>query len=312
MFHHRPTVILNPVSAGGRTRRNQETIVQAIHTRINDEFDLKITRAPQDGTILTVEAVTNGSELIIAIGGDGTIQEVVNGLLAKDKDRYCRLGIISSGTGHGFAQSLGLPNSLDEQLDVALYGFPRKVDVGKVTFLDHGGICGTRYFINECQLGIGGEVVQRVQRNHKQLGGKLGFGLGTIETALCHPNQTITYEVDGATTISTSVTGIVIANGAFTGGGMNLAPAACVDDGWLNLLLMQEMSVAERLYSFPKIYSGKHIQREKFKYQKMHSIAVDSPEKVLVEADGELFGTTPCAIEIVPASIVVQCGLERN
>jgi diacylglycerol kinase (ATP) len=307
MSSHRPTVILNPVSAGGRTHRNQETIVHAIRKRINDEFDLKITRAPQDGTILAEEAISNGSELIIAIGGDGTIQEIVNGLLAKDKDRYCRLGLVSSGTGHGFAQSLGLPNSLGEQLDIALYGSTRKVDVGNVTFLDHERMYGTRYFINECQLGIGGAVVQRVQRNHKLLGGKLGFGFGTIETAICHPNQSVIYKVDGANTISTSLTGIAIANGAFTGGGMNLAPAACVDDGWFNLLLMQEMSVVERLCSFPKIYSGGHIQREKFKYQKIHSISVDSPEKVLVEADGELLGTTPCTIEIVPASLVVQC-----
>jgi diacylglycerol kinase family enzyme len=144
------------------------------------------------------------------------------------------------------------------------------------------------------------------------LGGTLGFGLGTIETIVCHSNQLITYKVDGANSISTTLTGIAIANGAFTGGGMNLAPAARVDDGWLNLLLMQGMSIAERLYSFPKIYSGSHIQLDKFKYQKMHSISVDSPEKVLIEADGELLGTTPCTIEIVPAFLAVQCILERN
>jgi diacylglycerol kinase (ATP) len=312
MSHHKPTVILNPVSAGGRTHRNQETIVQAIRERIQDEFDLKITRAPLDGTKLAMEAIRTNSELLIAVGGDGTIQEVVNGILADNLSAYCRLGIISSGTGHGFAQSLGLPNSLSEQLDVALYGSARKVDVGKVTFLNHEGSCGMRYFINECQLGIGGDVVQRVQRNHKQLGGKLGFGLGTIETALHHRNQSIIYKIDGATPVSSSLTGIAIANGAFTGGGMNLAPAARVDDGWLNLLLMEEMSVAERLCSFPKIYSGQHIQLEKFKYQKMHSISAISAEKVLVEADGELLGTTPCTIEIIPASIAVHCILERN
>lgn len=312
MLHHRPAVILNPVSAGGKTHRNLEAIVQAIQKRIGDGFDLEITRVPRDATILAAEAVIDGCELIIAVGGDGTIQEVVNGLLAQDKGRHCRLGIINSGTGHGFAQSLGLPNSFDEQVDVALYGSTSKVDVGRVTFLDHEGVCGARYFINECQLGIGGVVAQRVQRSHKMLGGKLGFGLGTIETALFHPNQFITYKVDGASNISATLTGIAIANGAFTAGGMNLAPKACVDDGWLNLLLMQEMSFGERLRSFPKIYSGRHIRLNKFKYQKMRSISIDSPEKVLVEADGELLGTTPCTIEIVPALLNVQCALERN
>jgi YegS/Rv2252/BmrU family lipid kinase len=307
MIHRKTTVILNPVSAGGRTYGNKEKIEKAIRNLINDRFELIITRAPQESTILTMEAIKSGSELILVAGGDGTIQEVVNGFLTNDKNKQCLLGIISSGTGQGFAQSLGLPNTLDEQIDIALGGTARKVDVGKVTFMNFEGSTSHRYFINECQLGIGSTVVQRVQQNHKLLGGKLGFGLGTIEAVVRHPNQSIKVTIDEGYPRSTSLTGIVIANGAYTGGGMNLAPGACVDDGWLNLLLMQEMSVAERLWSFPKIYSGKHIRLDKFKYQRIQSISVESSEKVCIEADGELLGTAPCKVEIIPASLMVQC-----
>ena len=91
MLLHRPTIILNPVSAGGRTHRNQEAILQAIRQHVNNGFVLKITQTPHDATNIAVEAVAKGCELIIAVGGDGTIQEVVNGLLAQDENKNYRL-----------------------------------------------------------------------------------------------------------------------------------------------------------------------------------------------------------------------------
>ncbi len=308
-----PHIIFNPSSGAGKTELSRGRILQEIERLLDTSTSFVVTNRPLKAVTSAANAITHGCDLVIAVGGDGTINEVVNGLFSNGRpiNSDCRLGIISSGTGNGFAQSVGIPDSLNEQINVALFGSSRPVDVGKVTFLNPEGTTGTRYFVNECQIGIGGAVVQRVQKKYKKLGGTIGFGAGTVETVFRYPNQFLALSVDGTNTVADWFTGIVVANGAFTGGGMNLAPSASLDDGAFNLLMMRKMSVAARLSSFPKIYSGEHIHLKHYTYTTVRALSIESPENVLIAADGELLGTTPCTIEIVPASLQVQCIAKR-
>jgi YegS/Rv2252/BmrU family lipid kinase len=308
MTNHKMHIIINPASAGGKTRLRQSEILNILTKKLGNHYSLYLTRKPLDASASTTEALRNGCELIIAIGGDGTIQEVVNGFFSTGRpvNPDCQLGIISSGTGHGFAQSLGLPKGIADQIDVIGSGLTRRVDVGNVSYQNEKREIAHRYFINECQLGIGGAVVQRVQQNHKKFGGLLAFGIGTIETAFHHPNQVMKISADHQEPYTTDLTGILIANGAYMGGGMNLAPGAKVDDGLFNILVMLRQTVFQRLQNFPKIYTGNHIHSPAFGYFQAKTVTIESEENVLVEADGELLGTTRCKVEILPAALPVR------
>jgi diacylglycerol kinase (ATP) len=308
MPNYETHIILNPASAAGRTRSKIPEMLRQLGFYFGDSYSLHITRRPLDATASTFKAVLNGARLVVAIGGDGTIQEVVNGMFSNGDllNPECRLGIINCGTGHGFAQSLGLPVSIEAQMELLRDGDFLTIDIGRVSFRDHRGELSRRYFVNECQLGIGASVVRRVHGRHKKLGGKAAFGLGVLETVFEHENQMIAMTLDQREVLGGVVTGIVVANGAFTGGGMNLAPTARLDDGMLNVLVMHDLSIWQRLQSFPRIYTGSHLRMSLFSYREMKSLTVTSGETVQVEADGELLGETPCLIETIPSVLRVQ------
>jgi diacylglycerol kinase (ATP) len=304
----KPHVIINPASAGGKTRRKQVQILQVIERNVGKRYSLCVTQRPFEASFSARRAITRGSELIITIGGDGTIQETVNGFFSNGCpiNPACQLGIIDSGTGSGFAQSMGLPLSINEQLEIIFRGQTRSIDIGKAVFSDKNGKPRQRYFVNESQAGIGGAVVKNVQSKHKKLGGLVSFGSSTLLMAFRHPNQFLTVVIDDIHKITEHFIGIVIANGKYMAGGMNLTPQAKVDDGWLDILLIHGQSIPQRLLNFPKIYSGRHIDSSKFSYYRGKRIALSSSEKVLFEADGELLGSLPCTVEIVPSVLKVR------
>jgi diacylglycerol kinase (ATP) len=308
MSKSRTHIILNPASRGGKTRAKGAEILRLIEHQLGDALSLHITQSRLDATHSAAEAIRQGCELIVTIGGDGTIQEVVNGFFSNGHliNPDCRLGIINCGTGHGFAQSLALPRSIESQVELLSRGRCRPVDLGRVRYQNERGKTCYRYFVNECQLGIGASVVERVQGNQKRLGGSIAFGLGVVQTVFRHKSQSMTLILDEKETITGSLTGVVVANGAFTGGGMNLAPTARIDDGTLKVLVMYDLSLAQRLLNFPKIYFGTHLSSSLFGYHEARSLKICSEETVFVEADGETLGTTPCSVDIIPSAVKVQ------
>jgi diacylglycerol kinase (ATP) len=308
MGERRTHIILNPASSAGRTGRRQAEILAAVERRLGREFSLCVTKRPSEATSSARKAALRGAGLIIAVGGDGTIQEVVNGLVepAVPPDRRPQLGIINAGTGHGFAQSLGLPAGLDDQCAGIALGTVRRIDIGRAAYANGRGRRIERYFVNECQAGIGGRVVEKVRAGYKKLGGLLAFGLATLSAALNYPNRTLRFSVDDGPEEEGSFIGIVAANGNVMAGGMRLAPQATVEDGRLDILFMHGQTLAERLRNFPKIYSGTHLGSPKFSCLRGRSISLASEEPVSFEADGEMFGYLPCRIEVIPAALELR------
>ncbi|MCJ7612024.1 MAG: diacylglycerol kinase family lipid kinase [Candidatus Aminicenantes bacterium] len=301
-------IILNPASAAGKTGRRQDEIVALFERVVGGEYSLCITRRPGEATDSSKKALGDGAELIVAVGGDGTIQEVVNGFFSGGRliSPRASLGIINAGTGHGFAQSLGLPEDLERQMRVAAGRTCRLIDVGWARFMNGGAKPVERYFINECQAGIGGEVVRRVGAGRKQFGGALAFGLTSAAAALNAPSRPVTVQVDDEPARTHKLIGIVMANGGRMAGGMNLTPSADLSDGLLDILLIHEQSRFERLRNFPKIYSGKHVGLASFSYRRGRRISVSSAETIPFEADGELWGTVPCRVEVLPGLLRVK------
>jgi diacylglycerol kinase (ATP) len=301
-------VILNPASSGGRTGQKRPQILAALERHLGRAYALHVTQRPLEATALARETILAGSGLVIAVGGDGTIQEVVNGFFAGGLplNPDCRLGIINAGTGRGFAQSLGLPDDLEGQCAGIAGGSTRPIDIGRAVFSDENGSPAERYFVNECQAGIGGEVVKKVHAGRKRLGGTLAFGLATLAAAWTYPNRTMTVAVDGAPPTTGKFIAVICANGSYMAGGMRLAPEAKVEDGFLDVLFMHEQTRSERLRNFPKIYSGSHIGSPKFSCFRGRSLSLSSEETVAFEADGELLGRLPCRVEVLPSVLRVR------
>jgi diacylglycerol kinase (ATP) len=300
-------VILNPASAAGKTGKRQIQIMKAIQRFAGKGVLVTVTQKPLEAERLTRRAIWQGYELIIAVGGDGTIQEVVNGFFHNGEiiNRDCHLGIISSGTGQGLARSLGLPLSLEDQLQVIFNGRNRIIDIGRITFT--GCEPGTsRCFVNEFQAGIGGEVVTSMKSGQKKLGGLLGFGINTFLTGLSYNADQLQIVIDDKTTISGKMIGLVVANGAITAGGMNLVPAARLDDGRLDLLLIHNQSVLKRFPNFFKLYAGKHIRQKEFSHHRIQKLEIYGEPDVRLAADGEQLPSLPCRVEVIPSAINIK------
>lgn len=295
-------IVVNPASSAGKTGRKHEGIVAEIGRRLKGEFSLCVTKGPLEATSAARSAIQRGSELIIAVGGDGTIQEVINGFFLNGKmiNPDCQLGIICSGTAQDIRKSFALPKLLEEQIADVCGEEYRAVDLGKVTYRQKDGGEGERFFMNECQQGIAAVVVERVQQQHKRLGGFLGFALAAVTTAARHREQMMIVQVDDREPTRDSFLGVVAANGAYAGGGMNFAPRARVDDGLLDVVLIHKQWIPTRLWNFPRIYAGKHVNLSWVTYFQARRIVVTSDERVPIEADGELLGFLPCSIEVLP------------
>jgi YegS/Rv2252/BmrU family lipid kinase len=248
---------------------------------------------------------------VIAVGGDGTIQEVLNGFFLGGKviNPACHLGIVCSGTAQDVATSFGMPELLDDQIRDVCGENARPIDVGRVVYQDAKGRPGERFFINECQQGIAPVVVARVQKQRKRLGGFLGFGIAAVRTMATYRDQKMTVQVDDREPITDRFLGVVSANGTHAGGGMKFAPRGIVDDGLLDVVLIHKRSVPARLFSFPKIYSGKHVELSWVTYIHGKRVGITSDERVAVEADGELLGFVPCTTEILPHAISLKSSL---
>ena len=301
----RAHIIVNPSSSGGKTAYRQADLVGKIIRRLGGNPSIFVTTQPHEATESTRAAIGQGAELIIVVGGDGTVHEVVNGFTSDGKliNTSCQLGIVGSGTALDVIRNFSLPRDADQQIDIACGEGTKAVDIGKAVVVDSHGVSREHFFLNECQQGMAAVVVQRFHAHHKWLGGFLGFGLTAVTTAARHREQVMTIEIDGKHAVTDSMLDVVVANGRYAGGGMNFAPRAKVDDGLFDVVVIHKRRIPSRLVSFPKIYLGTHINLSWVSYFQGRKISITSSENVPVESDGEFLGNVPCRIEILPRSL---------
>jgi len=304
----RTHIIINPSSSGGKTARRHVRIVQELRKRLRGDVTTFTTQKPLDATHSARTAIMEGAELIVVVGGDGTIHEVVNGFADGGKiiNTSCQLGVVSSGTAQDSARGFALPKGTANQIDAVCGSGKHLVDIGRATFVDNEGKVSDQLFLNECSQGIPAVVVQRFQAHHKWMGGFLGFGITAVATAARHREQLITVEIDGKKVVTDLLLGIVVANGAFAGGGMHFAPKSKVDDGLFDVVLIHKQSIPSRLINFPRIYAGAHVNLSWISYFQGRSVKVTSTENVPIEADGEFLGFLPCSIDIIPSVLPLK------
>ncbi len=292
-------LIVNPVAGAGKTLKNWPQIRELLRD-IGLRFEHDFTEAPKHAIELARTAVKKGYDLIVSVGGDGTINEVVNGLHHTGAGDVS-LGIISTGTGSDFIRSIGLPPRYTDACRRLLDPRRLLIDLGSVEY-SVDGRRERRLFVNFAGLGFDAEVVRATTQRFKALGGLPSYLLGLLTTFLSYRNQEISLTVDGRTETRKLCT-TVISNGRYGGGSMLLAPDADLTDGLFDIVTIGDISKPDLLWSLPRIYKGTHLSHPKVNVIRASEVTLDSPAGAVVQADGELLGLTPARFSIIPAAL---------
>jgi diacylglycerol kinase (ATP) len=294
-------VIVNPEAGAGKTRRLWPQI-KSLFQGHGLRFEHDITEAPGHAIELAAVAARNGYDMIVSVGGDGTVNEVVNGIHASGNMSNSLLGIVSTGTGSDYIRTVGLPRRYEEACKRFLRPEKRKVDVGIVEYMKNGSKA-ERLFVNFAGTGFDAEIVRRTTQQFKNLGGLLSYLCGTVATILMYGNKKISLKVDGEET-EKKVCTVIMNNGKYGGGGMYTAPGADLADGLLDVLVVGDMSRPKLLYSLPRIYKGTHLTIKNVSMKKAKEIEIKSlGPKMHLQADGDLLGELPARFRILPSAL---------
>ncbi len=304
-------VIVNPESNKGRTRRRWRLIKEALRSHFK-EFRYEFTEKPLQATELTREAIKSGSELIIGVGGDGTVNEIANGFFEERRliNPETTLGIVPSGTGCDLIKSLNIPTGLGDSMKIIAESGSSRIDVGRASFTGPDGKSQERFFLNVADFGLGGEVVREV--NRKRLERKASSYFRCLYTAFIHyKHKRLHLKLDGRALDDDEYMIGAVANGRVFGKGMRISPEASLDDGLLDVVLIKSMRMLEFLRNSLRVYRGTHLSHPKVSLQrcrKLEAIPVTGQE-VLIELDGEQIGRLPATFEVLPRHMQVKSNL---
>jgi len=294
--------VVNPHSANGSTLKRWPQYLK----RLREEgyfIDFAYTARPREAIHITQKALKKGCTHIISVGGDGTMNEVVNGFFSNNQliSPQAELAIFSHGTGCDFIRTLQISKGIEGFIQILRQGQKRWVDVGEVLYYDNNGQQIHRYFLNVADVGLGGETVARVNRQSKLLGGKLSFLIGSVVSILRYRNKVMSCEIDGKSICNGRVNSIMVANGRYIGGGMMIAPHAELDDGVFDVVFLGDFSTWAILRHIPKIYRGTHLSIPGVSVQRGRSVVITSTEKILLDIDGEQPGQGPIQFRLNPS-----------
>ena len=304
-----PLVIVNPKSASGATRDKWSAIASDIRTHFGP-FNVAFTKKQGDGTAIARRAAENGREFIVACGGDGTINEVANGILESGAD--VELGVLPSGTGGDFRRSLNIPHGTREAARALKTGVTKRIDVAKVTFRGHDDENVSRYFLNVSSVGLAASIIERVKASStanwlpiQSLKGKASFALSTLQEVIGIQCETVRVRIDDGDEHNLNTVNFCIANARYFGGGMLIAPEAKLDDGYFDVINIGDLGTVKILFNAHTLYRGTHLDlpEVKSKLAKRVEISAVSGEDIHIETDGELPGRLPAVYEIVPKAL---------
>ncbi|HHX24447.1 MAG TPA: diacylglycerol kinase family lipid kinase [Thermoanaerobacterales bacterium] len=279
--------IINPIAG----RNKSKIIWNDIKSHINIPFDYVFTQMPGDARRFAHDAYSQGFKRVVAVGGDGTVSEVVNGIVGSDLE----LGIIPAGTGNDFVKTLNIPLTPKEALTV--------IETGKTTMVDLGK-SEKGFFINVAGAGFDAEVVNTTNVDIKFLTGTPAYVSGLIINLVRYSPREAQIEIDGEV-YHRKLWLIVVANGQYFGGGMKISPDAVIDDGLFDICMVNSMSRLEILRFLPKVFTGAHKTHPALEVIRGRNIKIDFKTPTKVQADGEVIGNTPVSFSIVSKALKV-------
>ena len=293
-------VIANPRSGRGKVGKHLVEI-ERILTGAGLNYRIVRTTHPGHATEAARDALDRGERYLVAAGGDGTVHEVLNGMI--DGDRPVAgdavLGVVAAGSGCDFARSFGLPGDAVQAARHLAGDGVRLIDVAKVTFVS-GPTEVTRYFANIAEAGLGGAVVDRTLRLPGFLAGAKYFCAFWLTLPGFGP-RTVRIDADGQEFTGRAFN-VVVANCRFYGGGMQISPKSDPCDGALEVLVMTGPK-SDAFTTLPKVYRGTHLPHRNIAELRASRVRVEADPPLPIEADGEILGTTPAAFEVIPGVI---------
>lgn len=307
-------VVVNPRSGNGRTAREWKTTEKSLEA-IYPGMSVAFTKRRGEAIQLVRNALREGHHEILAVGGDGTINEAVNGFFDTQGavSPEAVFGFITSGTGGDFRKTFGVEAGPEAAIARLKTASPRAVDVGRVECVSSRGEPVTRYFINIASFGMSGVIVDSVNRARiaKLFGGTFAFAFHSTIGALRYrdrPVRLIAGGLDAIRPIST----VAVANGRFFGGGMMVAPNAAVEDGLFDVIVMGGESKGKTLDGMKQLYTGEHLNNPNVRVERAEKVvavpvAETRGKPVLIETDGESAGRLPATFEILPKALNLRC-----
>jgi diacylglycerol kinase (ATP) len=295
----RAVFLVNPASANGSTGRRWPEIAHRA-ALAGLEGDTLFSERPGHLGALARQAAADGATLLVVVGGDGSVNEVANGLAGLDHSP--ELAIVPRGTGWDFVRTFGIPRKVEDAVRVALSGDVRPVDLGRVSYRAWAGDERQAVFANVASAGMSGAIAQRANETTKALGGKASYLLATFAVfagwSAVETRVTVDSEVRAGRMFD-----VVVANGRFFGGGMKMCPDAEPDDGVFDVVTIGDVTKRDLITTMPKIYRGTHLPHPKAEALRGANITIETVEPVPIELDGEQPGTTPARVEVLPGAL---------
>jgi diacylglycerol kinase (ATP) len=283
-MRRRVVFVRNPVSGRGVGARRWPEVERLLREHeAYAEIDVRATTGPEDAARFAREAAESGADVVVACGGDGTVNGVVTGIAGFG----CALGLMPLGTGDDLARTLGLAGDLPLAVRTLFRGCAKPIDVGRWS-------CGGREgrFINVAGTGFDGVVAGRINRGYRFLRGTNAYVAAVLQTLATHRPSQMRIEMDGRPVEGPTML-CAVANAKCYGGGMQVAPEAEYDDGLFDVAVVGDFGAAEFLRTFPKVFRGAHLGHPKISMHRAQCVRIESDPPLPVLADGEVIGTSP-------------------
>jgi len=296
--------IVNPHAGNGVAGSNWPFIEALARDRLG-HFDTYMTQKPGDALMFAKAAVAKEAGLVVCMGGDGTLNEVINGIMMHEESirSDVTLGFVPNGTGCDFVRTVPIPPNVEHALNLIADGPVRSIDLGKLFFRNHHDCECLRYFHNITSFGLGGEVARRVNRTSKALGPFISFLWATLISIFLYGEKRIRIRIDNDFEQEFNIWNVAVANGRYHGGGMRVAPDASVYDGLLNITVIGDLTLPEIFLNLPKLYNGRIYDIDKVDKFTGKKIEASSGQQVLLDVDGEQPGMMPIVIHTVPGAL---------
>ncbi len=301
-------LIINPKSASGNTMKLWREVKSQLQARI-PAFEVFMTEFPRHATEITQHLCEKQYERIIVMGGDGSLHEVVNGLFDADGKMIqpnIKLGILNSGRGCDFIKSLDIPTDCAQNINILVDSKVRHIDLGKITFQTAKGP-KTEYYLNSFSYGLGGDVAGKVMRQNSFLPPSVMYFTASVSGLFASQPTTIEIELPNKPITKKQYINVFAMCGKYSGGGMNWAARAKIDDGLVDIVLVHKMSKLKLALSSGKVYEGKFDTIEEVEYIQAPWVHFKAEKELPMEMDGEVTSSKDVKIEILPKILQFIC-----
>ncbi|MBI3073750.1 MAG: diacylglycerol kinase family lipid kinase [Deltaproteobacteria bacterium] len=305
--HKSSFFIVNPKAVGGAGSRRWNNIMRAIVEGGFAGVDWAFTEGPGDAGRLAREAADRGVTLVVSVGGDGTNNEVLNGVFGRDTSTV--VGFIPQGTGGDFRRPLGLTKDPVRAVEILRGDDERTIDIGRLSFTALDGTRAERLYFNIASCGMSGVVDRYVNAARRGFGRKLVYALSTLRASFRYRPQRVRVTLDDAAPFDATVSLVIAANGTHFGNGMKIAPSAIIDDGLLDVVVVEAVSRADIFLKGWRLYNGTHVTQPYVKQLTGRKVTVEpltAGDEVLIDLDGEVPGRLPATFEILPQAIRIK------